>query len=69
MPELYNLLVLSGSLQAYMDDETLPAVTMDGLTWDEATKLCGFAFRQGYTVIVRQAGGKDDAEAESRKKL
>lgn len=65
MNDNYNVLVLSGSLHRYMEDEMLPAVAMNGLTWDEVSLLCGLACRQDYTCVVSRAGGEDDGPTES----
>ena len=69
MADQYSVLVIEGSLHEYLENEMLPAVTFDRLSWDEIAKLCGFAFRRGFTCVVQQSGGEDDAEAESRKEL
>lgn len=69
MADFYDALILSGSLHQYMEDEMLPAVSMNGLTWDEVSLLCGLACRQDYTCVVSRAGGEDDGKTESGAKL
>lgn len=69
MADQYSVLVIDGTLQEYMESDLLPAVPFDGLSREEAAQLCSFAFRRGFTCVVQQSGGEDDAEAESRKEL
>ena len=49
----YRVLVFEGDIDA-LTDVYSPALSFDGISWDEAVQLCRLSFTQGYGAVIWQ---------------
>ena len=47
----YRVLVFQGDIDAITDPYS-PALSFNGITWEEAVELCRLSFAQGYGAVI-----------------
>ena len=55
----YKVLVFQGDVEAIIDPYS-PALSFDGIAWEEAVELCRLSFTQGYGAVI----WRHEAEAQ-----
>ncbi len=53
----YRVYVFEGHNLSALEDDYVPALTFDRLTWEESVELCRVSFMQGYGCILWQIEG------------
>ncbi len=59
--EKYSLFAIDGDITDWANDPTVPYLKFTDLSWNEASEICRFSFREGYSCVLWSVSEKDKA--------